>query len=122
MIMDFLHRSLNNTDGSALPERITVTAHAGSDGTEDNTIPSIEAALASGAEIVEFDLNVDENGELRLSHNAPVGGELTFEKALVLVKKSDGIFINIDVKTTKNIDKMQEIIIKHGMPDFAGSK
>ena len=115
--MDFLCRLLNKDGDYNLPERITVTAHAGSDGTEDNTIPSIEAALRSGAEIVEFDLNVDESGELRLSHNAPVGGEPTFEEALVLVKQSDGAFINIDVKTTKNIDKMQEIIVRHGMLD-----
>ena len=115
--MDFLCRLLNKTGDYNLPERITVTAHSGSNGTEDNTIPSIKVALDSGAEIVEFDLNVDENGELKLSHNAPVGGEPTFEEALVLVKQSDDIFINIDVKTTKNIDKMQEIIVKHDMLD-----
>lgn len=115
--MDFLCRLLNKTGDYKLPERITVTAHAGSNGTDDNTIPSIKTALDSGAEIVEFDLNVDENGELRLSHNTPVGGEPTFEEALVLVKQADDIFINIDVKTTKNIDKMQEIIVKHGMLD-----
>lgn len=115
--MDFLSRLLNKTGDYDLPERITVTAHAGSNGTVDNTIPSIEAALESGAEIVEFDLNVDDNGELRLSHNAPAGTEPTFEEALVLVKQAEDIFINIDVKTTRNIDKMQEIIVKHGMLD-----
>lgn len=115
--MDFISRLLNKTGDYNLPERITVTAHAGSNGTEDNTIPSIEVALNSGAEIVEFDLNADANGELRLSHNTPVGDEPTFEDGLVLVKTFNGIFINIDVKTTKNIDKMQEIIVKHGMLD-----
>lgn len=115
--MDFLHRLLTNADGGAIPSRVTVTAHAGSDGTEDNTIPSIEAALRSGAEIVEFDLNVNTDGELVLSHNAPEGGEPTFEEALVLVKQAKDVFINIDVKTTVNIDRMQEIILKHGMLD-----
>ena len=110
--MSFLNRLFDK-----LPECITVTAHAGSNSTEENTIPSIEAAVNSGAEIVEFDLNVDDNGELRLSHNAPTGGEPTFEEALLLVKKYEDIFINIDVKTTKNIDKMQDIIVKHDMLD-----
>lgn len=115
--MDFLCRLLNKTGDYNLPERITVTAHAGSNGTEDNTIPSIEVAVNSGAEIVEFDLNVDDNGELRLSHNAPKGDEPAFEEALVLVRQFEDIFINIDVKTTKNIDKMQKIIVKHDMLD-----
>lgn len=115
--MYFLYRLLHKKGDYTLPERITVTAHAGSNGTKANTIPSIKVAVNSGAEIVEFDLNVDDNGELRLSHNAPKGDEPTFEEALVLVKQFNDIFINIDVKTTKNIDKMQEIIVKHDMLD-----
>lgn len=101
-----------------LPEGFTVTAHTGANKTEDNTIPSLKVALTSGADIVEFDLNVDKNGELVLSHDTPKeDNSPSFEEALLVVKEHEGIRINIDIKTTENIDKAQETIIRTGMLD-----
>lgn len=116
--MNLYYRLFSKKTDYNLPEGFTVTAHAGANKTKANTIPSLKVALKSGAEIVEFDLNVTENGELTLSHNAPKNNNTpSFEEALLLVKEHDGIRINIDVKTTAQIDKAQEIILKHDMLD-----
>lgn len=116
--MGFLSKIFSKEKKYNIPEGFTVTAHSGSNDTKDNTIPSLKVALVSGADIVEFDLNVSDNGELVISHDAPKGEPVpTFEEALLLVKEHEGTRINIDVKTTERIDKAQEIILKADMLD-----
>ena len=48
--------------GPSLNGRVTVTAHSGCMRQPENTVRSMEAGVAAGADIVEFDLNFDANG------------------------------------------------------------
>ena len=66
-------------NGGDLPVNFTFTAHTGCMGTDDNSIQSIEVAVANGADIVEFDLNFTDDGEPVLAHDAPKGGEVTLD-------------------------------------------
>ena len=52
-----------------LPESFTVTAHTGCEGTKDNSLEAIEKGYLSGADIVEFDVHFNSNGEPVLAHD-----------------------------------------------------
>lgn len=91
-----------------LPENFTYTAHTGCNGTEDNSLESIEVAVEHGAHIVEFDIYY--NGtEFVLSHDAPKGGEVTLREAFLKLKEYDGLRANVDVKDTTEIGKVQTL-------------
>lgn len=100
-----------------LPEDFTVTAHAGSLGTEPNTLPSIAAAAESGADVIEFDVNLGADGIPVLSHNKPTGNEPTFESALKFLDMYPHVLVNIDVKNTDVLDKVQEAVLANGVAD-----
>lgn len=114
-MIGMIYKYIYKDKSCELPEDFTITAHAGSNDTEDNTIPSLKVAAVSGADVVEFDLNVDENGQPVLSHNKPKGGEPLFEDALKLIAGYEGIRINIDVKDTSMLDKVQKIVVENNM-------
>ncbi len=87
----------------ALPENFTVTAHTGCEKSKDNSIDSLKVGCTSGADIVEFDLNFDSQGNAVLSHNAPVGGCATLDEAFGCIAKYEKIKVNVDVKKTDNL-------------------
>jgi hypothetical protein len=101
-----------------LPDYFTVTAHAGCNGTEDNTLESLNEAIESGADIVEVDV-LDGNGTILLAHDFEEGREYpTFEEALLFIRShSDTVKVNVDLKRNHIAYEVDEIIRSAGMAD-----
>ena len=78
--------------------KIVVTAHAGCEGTVDNTWDSIVTAKESGSDVVELDVR-KWGGEMLLSHNEIKEGDkpVRLEDAFNLLRDS-GKRINCDLK------------------------
>lgn len=78
---------------------IMITAHSGCEGTPDNSMASIEKAVALGADCVEIDVRADGKGKLWLSHDLPedYSGLVSLEAAFVLIRES-GVAVNCDLK------------------------
>lgn len=91
---------------------MTVTAHTGCMGTNDNSLEAITEG-AKYADIVEFDIRFENNGTPVLSHDAPKGNEVTFEEAVKLLKTLPDLKINIDIKSTDNLSAVVEIAKKY---------
>lgn len=100
----------------ALPEGFKYTAHTGCVNTPDNSLESIETGVKFGAGIVEFDIRYH-NGDIVLSHDEPVGGEVTLSEAFLKVKEYDGIMVNVDVKSTQELHLVQDTAERTGMLD-----
>lgn len=83
---------------SALPDNFTFTAHTGCMNTKDNSLDSIVTGIKSGASVVEFDLHFNKEGNAVLSHDKPVGGEVSLEEAFSKIAEYDDILVNVDVK------------------------
>ncbi len=93
------------------------TAHTGCSGTKANSLESIDTGIKNGAGIIEFDLNFDKAGNPVLSHDEPVGGEVTLEEAFKKLSEYPEIKANVDVKTTTNLKAVQELAEKYGVLD-----
>lgn len=100
---------------AALPDGFTITAHTGCEGTADNTLDSISAGAAAGADVVEIDLHYLADGTAVLSHDSPKSENLpTLDSAFELLATLD-VKMNVDVKSTKNIAAVSELADKHGV-------
>ncbi len=86
-----------------LPAKFTVTARTGCRGSALNTLDSIKKGIESGADVIEFDLRFDENGEPVLSHGVPSKDAVHLKDALTLISEHKNIKANIDVKETSNL-------------------
>lgn len=78
-----------------------VTAHSGCEGTETDSLESIEKALIYKADAIEIDIRRAQNGDLRLTHNQLTEEEyLTkarLEDAFDRIKDTD-LLVNCDIK------------------------
>lgn len=104
------------TSCETLPDGVKYTAHTGCVNTPDNSLESIEAGVKFGAGIVEFDVRYH-NGDIVLSHDEPVGGEVTLEEAFLRVKEYEGLMVNVDVKSTSELHLVQDIAEQTGVLD-----
>ena len=100
-----------------LPKGFTVTAHTGCMGTKENSLESIKKGIENGASIVEFDLYFNEKGEPILSHDKPVGGEVTLDEAFEYISKFPDIKVNIDIKACDALQKIYPTAQKYGIQD-----
>ncbi len=100
-----------------LPNDFTITAHTGCMKTEENSLDSFKAGIENGANIVEFDLYFTKNGEPVLSHNEPVGGEVSLDEAFKYLSAFKNIGINVDVKTCDALEKVFPTAQKYGVED-----
>ncbi len=98
-----------------LPKGFTITAHTGCMKTKENSLESFKMGAENGAEIVEFDLYFTEDGAPVLSHNKPVGGEVTLDEAFQYLSDFKNIRVNIDVKTCDALEKVYPTAQKYGM-------
>ena len=98
-------RGMNMKKINKLPKNFTITAHTGCMKTEENSLESLRVGAENGANIVEFDLYFTEKGEPVLSHNKPVGGEITLDEAFEYISKIENIKVNVDVKTCDALEK-----------------
>lgn len=90
-----------------MPAKFTVTARTGCQGSALNTLDSIKKGIESGADIIEFDLRFDENGEPVLSRDAQSKDAVhlkdALKDALTLISEHKNIKANINVKDTSNL-------------------
>lgn len=82
-----------------MKKRIAITAHSGCEGTPDNSMASVLAGIASGADTVEADVRLGPDGVLRLTHDIPenFADAMTLEEAFQAVIGTSTA-INCDLK------------------------
>lgn len=85
--------------------------------TQENTLAAIEAGAENGAQIVEFDLNFDENKRAVLSHDSPIGGEVTLDEAFRKVSEYEDLKVNVDLKSCAALDEIKAIAQQYGILD-----
>lgn len=80
-------------------DRTAITAHSGCDGTDRDSLASVEQGITLGADCVEVDVRMDAKGRLRLSHDARADyqGAACLEDALRRAAEA-GIRVNCDLK------------------------
>lgn len=98
-----------------LPDGFTYTAHTGCAGTKDNSLESFEAGVLYGANIVEFDLNFDKDGNPVLSHDEPIGNEITLEEAFPKIAEYENLFVNVDVKKCTDLKIAETTALQAGI-------
>lgn len=98
-----------------LPRRFTITAHTGCMGTEDNSVESMRAGVANGADVIEFDVHFTEDGKPVLAHDEPKGDELGLEVAFEFLSRNKNIKANVDMKSTANMAEVQKLADKYGV-------
>lgn len=86
-----------------VPDGFTVTAHTGCLGTKANSIEAIEAGIAAGAQIVEFDLRFLDDGTPILSHDEPESEYVLLRDAFACLAKYPDVRANVDVKDTSGV-------------------
>ena len=96
-----------------------ITAHSGCEDTPTDSLESIDKALEFGADAIEVDVRVDQNGELRISHNS-VSQEDYYEKVtlqtvLDRIRFTD-LAINFDIKEQAALYKTLEEAERLGFP------
>jgi glycerophosphoryl diester phosphodiesterase len=93
-----------------------ITAHSACEGTPPNSIAHVKAAIASGAEIIEFDVRMAE-GTLILSHDVPENPAEcpTLREAFALIAPEENLFMNVDVKTEGLIPHVMELAKEYGL-------
>lgn len=107
------------TINNGLPEGFTVTYHAGAMHTKPNTVESIRAALEKNAQVVEFDVSFRPDGTPVIIHNSnPNSSQGVFlEDALKAVAEHPSCKINLDLKSTKNLGAVDELVKRYGLWD-----
>lgn len=109
----------------SLPDGFTVTAHTGCEGTRDNSLEYLNKAVKLGVGVIEFDISFDGEQNPVLSHDAPKGGEVTLEEAFKIVKANPQIKVNVDIKETTALDKIEKCAVEQGILEqifFTGVK
>lgn len=93
-----------------------ITAHSGCESTAPNSIDHVKAAIASGAEIIEFDVRMAE-GRLILSHDVPEDPSLcpTLREAFALIEPEENLYMNVDVKTEGLIEPVMALAKEFGL-------
>ena len=111
--------SYNNLKNQSvtLPQGFTVTAHTGCEGTEDNSLEAIRKGYESGADIVEFDLNFTADGTPVLAHDDAEESTVTLDEAFALIAELEGLYVNVDCKSTDNLKAVSELAERYGIKD-----
>ncbi|HVJ48472.1 glycerophosphodiester phosphodiesterase [Desulfitobacterium sp.] len=101
--------------------KIWITAHAGCMKTKDDSLESVIAGIAAGADIIEIDLRFTEENIPVLSHdeiNPEQAKDLIqLEEVLVVLKGYPNIMLNIDLKEIKGIRFMDQVLQKTDMKE-----
>ncbi|MEE8808729.1 MAG: glycerophosphodiester phosphodiesterase [Lactimicrobium sp.] len=94
-----------------------LTAHAGSDGTKDNTLPSVQYGLDSGADCVEVDVRRNDGGTLVLSHNESSRDSVPLADAFACLKQYPAKKMNCDLKTEGLEEAVYQLALSCGVSD-----
>ena len=100
-----------------IPSGFTVTAHAGSMGTEENTVASLLTA-AKYADVLEMDVCFDKDGVPVLSHEVPPPeGCAKLEDALQALASLPGKKANLDLKAVDDLAQIERLAVRAGVAD-----
>ena len=102
---------------AVLPQGFTVTAHTGCEGTKDNSLEAIEKGYLSGADIVEFDVHFNSEGEPVLAHDYAADDSVKLKDAFDLVAECEGLRVNVDCKTVDNLKAIVKTAEECGVKD-----
>ncbi|MBQ8333066.1 MAG: glycerophosphodiester phosphodiesterase [Clostridia bacterium] len=93
-----------------------ITAHSGCEGTPDNSIEHIKAAIASGAECFEIDVH-EHNGTLYLTHDEKGNYEgcPTLADCYALVAADDRVIMQCDCKSFGLARKCADLAAEYGI-------
>lgn len=94
-----------------------LTAHAGSDGTKDNTLPSVQYGLDSGADCVEVDVRQKDDGTLVLSHDESNRDSVPLADAFACLKKYPQVKMNCDLKAEGLEEAVYQLAVSCGVSD-----
>ena len=98
---------------------MNITAHSGCDGTPENSLESIEAGIAFGADIVEVDVRYDKKGILILAHDADPNKEYlnneSLSRAFDIIAANEKIAVNCDIKEAPAIPAVLELAGEKGI-------
>lgn len=97
---------------------ILVTAHAGCLGTVSNSLDSLEAALRSGADVVEVDVRAAPDGPV-LTHDPTATGSryLSLVAALDFAERHRTT-LNLDVKEASVLSEVAELVRRRDLRDL----
>lgn len=100
-------------------ENFTITAHTGAYGTEMNTLEAVQAAINNNAAVIELDIRQRPDGTVVMSHDIVVtnndGSPLA--DALELIKDAGDMRINFDIKETRTLNSLYELIVEYSLLD-----
>ena len=102
-----------------MTERTMITAHSGCEGTEIDSLESVEKAIELGADVVEVDVRVGRWGTPRISHNelTILNNNQKIALADVLKKVVDtSLKVNFDIKEPEAVIKVFEVAKRFNMP------
>ena len=95
----------------------TVTAHTGCEGTKDNSLEAIKKGYDSGADIVEFDVHFNSEGEPVLAHDYAADDSIKLKDAFELIAQCNGLRVNVDCKTVDNLKAIVNTAEECGVKD-----
>lgn len=104
---------------------MTVTAHAGAYGTEDNTLASVREIIKHDGEIdvIELDVTFRPDGTPVIIHagEAKENEGESFDEALRIIAEESKLQINLDLKNFKGewLKNVADLIKKHGLSERA---
>jgi len=79
-------------------KKTLLTAHSGCENTAENSLESIQTGIALGADCVEVDVRLSQDGTLVLSHDAPETAHGLVTLAEAFGKLPDSVSVNCDLK------------------------
>lgn len=98
----------------------TITAHTGAFDTAENSIESVEAAIANEVDILELDIRQRPNGTLVMDHELVITNNdgVPLSEAFELLRDTD-IHINLDIKETRVLNALHDMLVEYGLYDRA---
>ena len=75
-----------------------ITAHSGADGTKENSLEFVKYAMQTGADALEVDVRMGENGILILSHDKTDEDAARLADVFRMMRERPQMRINCDLK------------------------
>lgn len=100
-------------------ENFTITAHTGAYDTPMNSLESVQMAIDNKAQIIELDVRQRLDGTVVMSHDLVVTNSdgVPLKDALELIKDAPDMKINFDIKETKVLNNLYELVVEYNLLD-----
>ena len=100
-------------------KKTVITAHSACENTAPNSREHVLAAIASGAEMIEVDVRMDENGMLYMSHDVPEDPSACVKlcEMFALIAPEKNMGMNLDVKTEGLIEPVMALAKEYGLTE-----